>query len=115
MSEDPTKLLPNDDLKLVLAQLQILIRQVETLTMQVAALEQRQAMLEDKVDRRLQETRPIWEAVLARVDRIDARLSVLGEEQKDIRRTFFGNTREFMRMNDELLDRIEKLERRDAA
>jgi len=31
--------------------------------------------LEEKVDRRLQETRPIWEQVLSRLDNIETRLT----------------------------------------
>lgn len=143
MSEDTTRLLPNDDSKLILAQLQIVIGRLDTidanqralearqaaleerqasLEERQVALEQRQASLEEKVERRLQETRPIWEAVLAqlqrlelRMDRFEASMTALESEQKEIRRGLFYNSREFTRMNDELLERIEKLEGRDAA
>lgn len=122
MSEDTTRLLPNDDLKLILAQLQSLTSQVQSLTSQVqylgtqvAALDDRQASLEEKVDRRLQETRPLWEAVMTRLEKIDARLAHIEEDNKDLRRTFFGMLKQFTRMNDELPEWIEKLEERNAA
>ncbi len=106
MSEDTTRMLPSEDTKLILAQLQTLTGQVQALVTQVATLNERQAVLEDKVDRRMQETRPIWEAVLARLEKIEshlgnleARMTELEAEQKELRRAFFGNVKEFMRMN----------------
>ena len=60
MSENLTQPLPNDGVQLILASLE--------------NLNGRMTALEDKVDRRLQETRPIWEQVLSRLDRIEARL-----------------------------------------
>jgi len=61
MSENLTQPLPNDGVQLILASLE--------------NLNGRMAALEDKVDRRLQETRPIWEQVLSRLDGIEARLN----------------------------------------
>ena len=60
MSEDLTQPLPNEGVQLILRSLD--------------DLKTRMATLEDKVDRRLQETRPIWEQVLSRLDSVDARL-----------------------------------------
>ncbi|HEX8721772.1 MAG TPA: hypothetical protein VF736_14150 [Pyrinomonadaceae bacterium] len=37
-------------------------------------MDTRLASLEEKVDARLHDTRPMWEAVLARLDKIEARL-----------------------------------------
>jgi len=53
MSEEPTKDLPDGDLKLILTRLD--------------SIDARLTALEDKVDRRMQETRPIWEQVLAKL------------------------------------------------
>jgi DNA repair exonuclease SbcCD ATPase subunit len=61
MSEDLTQPLPNDGVQLIL-------RSLENLNGRMTALE-------DKVDRRLQETRPIWEQVLSRLDGVEARLN----------------------------------------
>ncbi|HLL74294.1 MAG TPA: hypothetical protein VK421_03445 [Pyrinomonadaceae bacterium] len=41
--------------------------------------------LEEKVDARLRETRPIWEAVLSRLDLIDSKLHVLNEDMLEMR------------------------------
>lgn len=60
MSEDLTQNLPQDGLGRILARLD--------------SIDARLTTLEDKVDRRLQETRPIWEQVLARLDSFDNRL-----------------------------------------
>ena len=56
MSEETTQHLPNDLLKLILARLD---------------------SLEEKVDRRLQETRPIWEGVLAELKEVNRRLTTV--------------------------------------
>ncbi len=60
MNEETTEHLPSDDTKLILARL---------------------TALEEKVDRRLQETRPIWEGV-------QAELKELKNDYKDFRRLF---------------------------
>src|SRR5947209_10219052 len=57
MSEQTTHNLPNDHLRLILARLD--------------SIDSRLTTLEDKVDRRLMETRPIWEQVLARLDNLE--------------------------------------------
>src|SRR5947209_17255951 len=61
MSEDLTQQLPDGDMKQVLALLN--------------SINGRLTALEEKVDRRLQETRPIWEQVLSRFTGIDTRLT----------------------------------------
>lgn len=43
-------------------------------------VESRLTALEDKVERRLQETRPIWEQVLAKLDALETRMSNLETE-----------------------------------
>lgn len=60
MSEEITQQLPNDGIRLILARFD--------------SIDTRLTTLEDKVDRRLQETRPIWEQVLVRLDRLEVRL-----------------------------------------
>ena len=56
------------------------------------SLKARLTTLEDKVDARLYDTRPIWEAVLSRLDtiemrlgRMDAKFDVIGAELLDLR------------------------------
>src|SRR5437588_13115882 len=61
MSEDLAQQLPDGDMKQVLALLN--------------SINGRLTALEEKVDRRLQETRPIWEQVLSRLTEIETRLA----------------------------------------
>ena len=61
MSEDLTRNLPGDSIQQILS----LLRGVDA----------RLTGLEERVDRRLMETRPIWEQVLVRLDGIDGRLN----------------------------------------
>ena len=58
MSEEFTQPLPQDGVRLILARLD--------------SIDSRLTTLEDKVDRRLQETRPVWEQVLARLDSLES-------------------------------------------
>jgi chromosome segregation ATPase len=60
MSEEVPQPLPDDALRLILARLD--------------SIDARLTTLEEKVDRRLQETRPIWEQVLARLDTLEAEM-----------------------------------------
>ncbi len=57
MSGETTQNLPNSDLQQILARLD--------------SIDTRLVTLENKVDRRLQETRPIWEQVLNRLDSLE--------------------------------------------
>src|SRR5438067_1263126 len=65
MSEETTQNLPNDDLRLILARL-------DSIDTRLGSIDTRLTTLEDKVDRRLMETRPIWEQVLARLDNLES-------------------------------------------
>lgn len=58
MSEEPTQNLPQDGVGQILARLD--------------SIDTRLTALEDKGDRRLQETRPIWEQVLAKLDSLES-------------------------------------------
>lgn len=60
MSDDHTKRLPNEDMRRVLARLD--------------SIDERLKTLEDKVDRRLHETRPIWEQVLVRLENFEGQM-----------------------------------------
>ena len=61
MSEDTTQNLPGGDMGEVLS----ILRSMNTRLM----------ALEDKVERRLQDTRPIWEQVLTRLTEVEERLT----------------------------------------
>ena len=60
MSEDPTKQMPNEDLRLILARLD--------------SIDTRLTKIEDKVDQRLKETRPIWERVLTKLESFETEM-----------------------------------------
>ena len=67
MSEEPTQPLPQDGVR------QILVR-LDSIDSRLGNVEGRLTALEDKVDRRLQDTRPIWEQVLMRLDSFESEL-----------------------------------------
>ena len=88
MSEETTHNLPHDGFERILARL-------DSIDTRLGNVENRLSTLEDKVDRRLQETRPIWEQVLARLDSVEgrldgfeARLDVFGDELRTSLRRF---------------------------
>ena len=84
MSEDTTQGLPPRPFEeRVLDELSAMRQELTTVKQELTTVNSRMSALEEKVDRRLQETRPIWEGVLeqlkeinARLDRIEAVLSV---------------------------------------
>ena len=67
MSENLTQQLPDDPLRLILARL-------DSIDSRMSGLEGRMTALEEKVDRRLQETRPIWVQVLARLGSLETEM-----------------------------------------
>jgi chromosome segregation ATPase len=101
VSEDPTKELPGASPfeRLVLAQLGALRSEVGSLRSEVAeirvqqvamakniaALDQRLTSLEERVDSRLKETRPIWEAVRAQLEKLDEKFTLFIRDLYDVR------------------------------
>ena len=51
----------------------------------IAVLDQRMTSLEEKVDSRLKETRPIWEAVRAQIEKLDEKFNLFIRDLYDIR------------------------------
>jgi chromosome segregation ATPase len=51
----------------------------------IAALDQRLTSLEEKVEARLKETRPIWEAVRAQIEKLDENFNLFIRDLYDIR------------------------------
>ena len=99
MSEEVTQNLPNGDLKRILARLD--------------SIDKRLGTLEEKVDRRLQETRPIWESVLEQLKEVNTRLTRVEDENKDFRRMFRSAFSDISRIQGDLEDRLDKLEGRN--
>ena len=51
----------------------------------IAALDQRLTSLEERVDSRLKETRPIWEAVRAQIEKLDEKFNLFIRDLYDVR------------------------------
>ena len=66
----------------------------------IAVLDQRLTSLEEKVDSRLKETRPIWEAVKAQIEKLDEKFNVFILDLYDIRGT--------LRLHGKRLDDLEQ-------
>ena len=73
MSEETTQNLPQGNLGLILVRLDSIDSRLGNVENRLSNVGNRLYMLEDKVDRRLQETRPIWEQVLVRLDGVESR------------------------------------------
>ena len=79
------------------------------------ALDGRLTALEEKVDSRLRETRPIWEAVQTRLTSMDERLGGLEKEVRMVRRTMKESHADVLRTraeHSELEDDVVKLDER---
>jgi chromosome segregation ATPase len=63
---------------------EIRIQQV-AMAKNIAVLDQRLTSLEEKVDSRLKETRPIWEAVRAQIEKLDEKFNLFIRDLNDIR------------------------------
>ena len=57
----------------------------------IASLDQRLTSLEEKVDTRLKETRPIWEAVKAQIEKLDEKFTLFIRDLYDIRGDIVGH------------------------
>ena len=87
MSEETTNRLDSGDSfgGRVLSELAALREGMSRLDSHLSSLEGKVDALEEKVDARLRETRPIWEGVLARLDRMDAKFDVFAREMLEMR------------------------------
>jgi hypothetical protein len=106
MNEETTRHMPSDDTKLILARLDSMDRRFDS-------MDSRLTTLEEKVDRRLQETRPIWEGVLTEMKEMNARLTRVENEQKDFRRLLQSAVSNMWRLQDDFEERLDKLEARE--
>lgn len=61
------------------------LRELSNINQRLDSLETRLTRLGEKVDARLYDTRPTWEAVLGRLDRIEAKLDVFGRDLVETR------------------------------
>ena len=100
MSGDVTQQLPDGDMKQVLALLN--------------SINERLTALEEKVDRRLQETRPIWEQVLERLTKIETRLGKIEDEVFWLRRKFRNWAGDLAKLEEKYDDLEERFEESDS-
>ena len=95
MSEDRTQNLPSGDLGEVLS----ILRSIDG---RLTSVETRLTALEDKVDRRLQETRPIWEQVLTRLTAVEERLAAVEERLTKVEERLTGVETRLGKVEDEV-------------
>jgi chromosome segregation ATPase len=105
MSEDSTQHFPNTDLRFLRESLQ-------SIDTRLSSLEGRLTTLEDRVDQRLQETRPIWESVLAQLKEMSIWQSKVEEDNKDFRRMFRSAFSNLSRVQEDLEERMDRIEAR---
>lgn len=79
MSEDPTQNLPQASFE------ERVLTALSAIRADVAALGDRLTALEEKVDRRLQETRPMWEGVQAQIRQLDGKFDVVLRDLYELR------------------------------
>jgi len=95
MGEDTTRNLPHGDLGEVLSILR--------------SMDSRLTALEDKVERRLHDTRPIWEQVLTRLTGVETRLGKLEDEFFWFGRNFRNWTHELNKLQEKYEDLEERV------
>lgn len=59
--------------------------EIATMSDHIAALDARLTTLEEKVDRRLQETRPIWEGIQEQLRKLDGKFGIVLKEFYEVR------------------------------
>jgi flagellar motility protein MotE (MotC chaperone) len=91
-SDDKTEKLPLEDSAKRLRELtdssyalEIRLQQFEK---QAAGIEEQVAALDQKLDKRLRDTRPIWEGVLAEVQAIKGKIELLIQDNFEMRATY---------------------------
>jgi uncharacterized protein YydD (DUF2326 family) len=94
VNEDPTKALPGASPfeQRVLTELAAIRSEVSEIRIQqmamvknIVELDQRLTSLEKRVDSRLKETRPIWEAVQAQIEKLDEKFNIFIRDLYDVR------------------------------
>jgi archaellum component FlaC len=100
MSEDITQNLPNDNMRLILSRfdsidsrLDGIDSRLDGIDLRLDGLDSRLTTLEDKVDKRLMETRPIWERALAEIAETRAEMSEGFEKLRAEMNEGFGKLR----------------------
>jgi len=76
----------------------------------LSSINERLTALEEKVDRRLQDTRPIWEQVLSRLTDIEARLTSVEKRLEAVESEVYDLGRKFRVFNADILKLQDKQE-----
>lgn len=95
MSEELTQSLPQDGVRLILARLD--------------SIDSRLTALKDKVDRRLKETRPIWEQVLVRLEAVEGQIVSFEKRLDDFGNELRSSLRGFERQVGQLVEDVLKV------
>ena len=82
MSEEITHQFPNNGFEKILARFDSIDTQLGSIGTRMDSFDVRLVSLEERVDRRLMETRPVWERVLQRLDGVDSRLASIEFEER---------------------------------
>ncbi len=86
MNEDPTQNLPQTSFEeRILSALAAINTELSAIRTDVATLGERMSALEEKVDRRLQETRPMWEGVQEQIRQLDRKFDVVLKDLYELR------------------------------
>jgi ubiquinone biosynthesis protein UbiJ len=86
MSEDLTRDLPEQTFQeRVLSEFAAMRGEIAAVRSDIAALDTRLTTLEEKVDRRLQETRPIWESIQEQLRKLDGKFGIVLKEFYEVR------------------------------
>jgi predicted nucleic acid-binding Zn-ribbon protein len=94
VNEDPTKELPGaspfeqrvlTELAAIRSEVSEIRTQQMAMVKNIVALDQRLTSLEKRVDSRLKETRPIWEAVQAQIEKLDEKFNIFIRDLYDVR------------------------------
>jgi chromosome segregation ATPase len=80
-------------------------KEISALASRVNTIDERLTSLEEKVDARLRETRPIWEAVLDNVKRLDLKFDEVLSELFDMRTDVKRHERLIMQLEKESVNR----------
>lgn len=105
MSEEITRNLPDDPLRLILARLDSIDSQLARVDSRLDGIESRLTTVEDKVDKRLVETKPIWERALAEIAEVRTEMRERFENlQKDMDRGFHRASKQMDILNNSIME-----------
>jgi chromosome segregation ATPase len=93
--------------------LQLILARLDSMDARLESMDSRLTSLEQKVDERLHDTRPMWDALNSRLDALEQKFDGMSKDIRDIKEDF-KEYRRRMRYDDgkmqDLEDRVLKLE-----